>query len=145
VIMLPEGGHPMRRLACGRWNHIPSHQADAGLRQSSRRRPDLTLPSPPPPMSGSPSSGLRPGSGRPCRRLGHEGASTLGAFPLGKHWWQPVRSCATPPVGAELGTPEGKWLDELASLIGKACPRLGAQGSLTVTRGPSRGDSRPLS
>jgi hypothetical protein len=50
-----------------------------------------------------------------------------------------------PPMRAEPGTPEGKWLDELASLIGKACPRLGAQGSRTIAGGPSHGDSQPPS
>jgi hypothetical protein len=46
-----------------------------------------------------------------------------------------------PLVRAEPGTPEGKWLDELASLVGKACPGSGAQGSRTIAGGPSHGDS----
>jgi hypothetical protein len=56
-------------------------------------------------------------------------------------------SCASvpPPVRAEPGMLEGKWLDEVASLVGKACPRPGAQGSCTIAEGPSRGDSQPPS
>jgi hypothetical protein len=50
-----------------------------------------------------------------------------------------------PLVRAQPGTRKGKWLDELASLIGKACPGPGAQGSRTITRGPSCEDSRPPS
>jgi hypothetical protein len=50
-----------------------------------------------------------------------------------------------PPLRAEPRTPEGKWLDELASLVRKACPRPGALGSRTIARGLSNGDSRPPS
>jgi hypothetical protein len=50
-----------------------------------------------------------------------------------------------PPVRAEPGMPKGKWLNELAGLVGKACLRPGAQGSRTITGGPSYVDSRPLS
>jgi hypothetical protein len=35
--------------------------------------------------------------------------------------------------------PLGKWLDELASLVGKACPRLGAQGPALSSEVPPVG------
>jgi hypothetical protein len=92
-------------------------------------------------MSGSPSSGLRSGSGQSCRRPGHEDALTSVAFPPEEAL---VAACALlrhSLVRVEPGTPKGKWLDELASVVGKACLRPGAQGSRTIAGGPSRADS----
>jgi hypothetical protein len=138
VIIPPEGGHPTRHLAQGRWNYIPSHQAGTGRRQSSQRRPDLTLPSPPPEalpplMSGSPSSRLRPGSGWSCRCPGHEGTSTSAAFPLGKHRWQLVRSCATPQREQSPEHPRGSGLMSEPVSSGRRARGRGLRGpSLTL-------------
>jgi hypothetical protein len=44
-----------------------------------------------------------------------------------------------PPLRAGASTPEGEWLDELASLVRRADPVLRAQNSYNSPRGPSRG------
>ncbi|RLN28697.1 retrotransposon protein, putative, unclassified [Panicum miliaceum] len=49
-----------------------------------------------------------------------------------------------PPVRVEPGTPEERWLDELASLVGKACLKPGAQGSRATAGGSSKGGHRRL-
>jgi hypothetical protein len=76
---------------------------------------------------------------RACGRLNHSGV------PPGEALVVAQELLRHPPVRAEPDTPEGQWLEELASLIRKACPRPGAQGTRAIAGGPSCGDSWPPS
>jgi hypothetical protein len=139
----PRTGPSSAPPSVGWWNHIPSHQASAGRCQSSRWRPDLMLPSstleaPPPSMSGLPSSGLRPGSGWSCKRLGTRASQSRRRSP-GEALVTPRALLRHPPVRAGSKMPERKLLDDLASLVGKASLRLRAQGSRTIFGDPFRG------
>ena len=46
-----------------------------------------------------------------------------------------------PPIRDRARTPEGEWLSEIASLIGRTCLGPGAYGSHTITRVTSHGAS----